>query len=167
MESPVGQLLLASDDAGVRLISFPEGKGARGPEPGWLREPARLNHVRQQLDAYFEGVRTSFDLELAPEGTTFQRAVWQALEMIPYGATISYGELAKSIDRPRASRAVGAANGSNPIPIVIPCHRVIGSDGRLTGFGGGLETKATLLALERNQATCAGSQGELELELQS
>ena len=164
MESPVGRLLLASDDGGLRVISFPEGKGARRPEPGWQRDPARLLAVRRQLEDYFVGARTRFDLALAPDGTPFQRAVWRALEMIPYGATVSYGELAKSIDRPKASRAVGAANGSNPIAIVIPCHRVIGSDGRLTGFGGGLDTKAMLLAHERNQAPHAGTQGELTLQ---
>ena len=163
MESPVGRLLLAGDDSGLRLISFPAGKGARQPQPEWHRDPARLNGVRRQLDDYFSGTRTGFDLDLAPEGTPFQRAVWQALEMIPYGATVSYGELAKSINRPKASRAVGAANGGNPIPIVIPCHRVIGSDGRLTGFGGGLDTKAALLAHERNQSPDAHAQGELSL----
>lgn len=147
MESPVGRLLLASDDAGVRVISFPKGKTAQQPEPDWVHKPAQLAPVRRQLEDYFDGTRTTFDLVLAPEGTPFQQAVWRILEAIPYGATLSYGDVARAISRPKASRAVGAANGANPIPIIIPCHRVIGGDGKLTGFGGGLDTKAALLAL--------------------
>jgi methylated-DNA-[protein]-cysteine S-methyltransferase len=102
----------------------------------------------KQLREYFAGQRADFDLPLAPEGTEFQRTVWRNLRDIPYGETISYGELAKRVGNPKASRAVGAANGQNPIPIVIPCHRVIGANGKLTGFGGGLPTKEALLALE-------------------
>jgi methylated-DNA-[protein]-cysteine S-methyltransferase len=104
----------------------------------------------RQLREYFSGRRTEFELPLAPQGTAFQRGVWRQLQEIPYGETISYGELAKRVGNPKASRAVGAANGQNPIPIVIPCHRVIGSNGKLTGFGGGLPTKEALLALERS-----------------
>ena len=105
--------------------------------------------VEGQLREYFGGHRAQFDLPLAPEGTAFQRTVWRHLQDIPYGETISYGELAKRVGNPKASRAVGAANGQNPIPIVIPCHRVIGSNGKLTGFGGGLPTKEALLAIEK------------------
>ena len=107
-----------------------------------------LTETARQLDEYFARKRTRFDLPLAPEGTAFQRQVWQALLEIPFGQTMSYGELARRIGQPAAVRAVGAANGHNPIAIVIPCHRVIGSTGRLVGFGGGLETKRFLLALE-------------------
>ena len=105
----------------------------------------------QQLRAYFARELETFDLRLAPEGTPFQQSVWNELCGIPYGETISYGELAKRVGNPKASRAVGAANGQNPIPIIIPCHRVIGSDGKLTGFGGGLPIKEKLLALEQRQ----------------
>lgn len=149
MNSPVGCLLLAGDDSGLRLISFPEGSRAQEPEPGWRHAPGRFEAVITQLREYFSGTRSAFDLPLAPRGTAFQLAVWKALREIPYGETISYGELARRIGRPSASRAVGAANGANPLPIVVPCHRVIGSTGKLTGFGGGLETKAALLALEQ------------------
>jgi methylated-DNA-[protein]-cysteine S-methyltransferase len=105
-----------------------------------------------QLDEYFAGKRQEFDLPLAPAGTDFQCQVWQGLQEIPFGETWSYGELARHVGRPKASRAVGAANGLNPIPVIIPCHRVIGSNGKLTGFGGGLETKSFLLKLESSQA---------------
>jgi len=154
LETPVGTLLIAGDDAAIRRIYFPKnGKPAR-PEPGWIesRRGPIAGAVRQ-LQEYFAGKRADFDLPLAPEGTEFQRAVWRCLQEIPYGETISYGELAKRVGNPKASRAVGAANGSNPIPIVIPCHRVIGSNGKLTGFGGGLPTKERLLALESRQAS--------------
>jgi methylated-DNA-[protein]-cysteine S-methyltransferase len=106
----------------------------------------------RQLSEYFAGERKEFDFPLAPEGTEFQRAVWKRLQEIPYGQTISYGELARRVGNPKASRAVGAANGKNPIPIVIPCHRVIGADGKLTGFGGGLPIKEALLAIERSSS---------------
>jgi methylated-DNA-[protein]-cysteine S-methyltransferase len=149
MDSPVGRLLLAADDTGLRLISFPNGSRAEEPKPGWRHDPSRFGAVIAQLRDYFAGKRTDFDLPLSPRGTLFQLAVWKALREIPYGETISYGELARRIGRPSASRAVGAANGANPLPIVVPCHRVIGSTGKLTGFGGGIETKAALLALEQ------------------
>ena len=107
----------------------------------------------RQLDAYFAGQRQQFDLKLAPQGTDFQQRVWQQLRLIPFGETIPYGELAKRIGDPKSSRAVGAANGKNPISIIVPCHRVIGADGTLTGFGGGVETKRTLLELEQQHAS--------------
>lgn len=157
MASPIGRLLLTGDDAGLTLIGLPGDRYAREPAPDWRADTAPFDAALDQLDAYFAGARTDFDLALAPRGTPFQHAVWDALRAIPYGATRSYGEIAEAIGRPTASRAVGAANGRNPLPIVVPCHRVIGSTGKLTGFGGGLETKAVLLALERSVATGQGA----------
>ena len=148
-DSPVGKLLLAGDESALTLISFPGGKAARQPAPDWLRRNELFTAVKQQLAAYFAGELTEFDLALRPEGTVFQRQVWQALRTIPYAETRSYGEIAAEVGKPEASRAVGAANGQNPLPIVIPCHRVIGSKGDLTGFGGGLACKKHLLALEQ------------------
>ena len=154
LESPIGTLLIAGDDEAVRRIEFPDHGKARKPESDW-RESSRgpVGEAIRQLREYFAGKRTDFDLPLAPDGTPFQRGVWRRLQEIPYGETISYGELAKRVGNPKASRAVGAANGQNPIPIVIPCHRVIGANGKLTGFGGGLPTKEKLLALEARQLT--------------
>ena len=148
MDSPIGRLLLAGDETGLTLISFPAGSRARQAEPGWKRRDAPFDGAKRQLDDYFQGRLTVFDLDLAPRGTPFQLKVWRTLQKIPYGKTTTYGELARRIGRPEASRAVGAANGANPLPIVIPCHRVVGSTGKLTGFGGGLPTKAALLKLE-------------------
>lgn len=148
-ESPVGDLLIAGDELGLRAIGFPREGQRRDPDPDWREDPGRLRDVVTQLEEYFRGERTTFDLRLAPAGTAFQLRVWGELRRIPYGMTISYGELARRISRPKAARAVGAANGRNPIPIVVPCHRVIGSDGGLTGFGGGLKAKQVLLGLER------------------
>ncbi len=162
MESPVGALLLARDDTGLRVISFPSGHKARAPEPGWQKtDIAEFDDTTSQLTAYFDGETTEFDLPLKPEGTPFQMAVWEALQDIPYGETISYGELAKRIGKPSASRAVGAANGANPLPIVIPCHRVIGADNSLTGFGGGVDIKAFLLEHEWAVKPPAGHQPKL------
>ncbi|HTR68516.1 MAG TPA: methylated-DNA--[protein]-cysteine S-methyltransferase [Terriglobales bacterium] len=151
LESPVGPLLLTADDAGLRSILFVNGRERAQPDPAWRRNRQPLAEAIRQLRAYFAGELTAFDLPLAPEGTEFQRAVWDELCNIGYGETISYGELARRIGNPKASRAVGLANGSNPIPIVIPCHRVIGSNGKLTGYGGGLPIKQKLLALEQKQ----------------
>lgn len=148
-DSPVGKLLLAGDEHALTLISFPGGKAARQPAPDWLRRNELFTVLKQQLSAYFAGELTEFDLALRPEGTAFQRQVWQALQNIPYAETRSYGDIAAMVGKPEASRAVGAANGQNPLPIVIPCHRVIGSKGDLTGFGGGLACKKHLLALEQ------------------
>jgi methylated-DNA-[protein]-cysteine S-methyltransferase len=152
VETPIGKLLVAGDDQAVRLISFLKNGKPMRPEAEWT-ESSRgpVAQAARQLREYFSGKRTEFDLPLAPEGTGFQRSVWQRLQEIPYGETISYGELAKRVGNPKASRAVGAANGQNPIPIVIPCHRVIGANGKLTGFGGGLPVKEALLALEARQ----------------
>ena len=147
--SPLGPLLLAADDSGLRHIIFTSE--AQPPDPAWREDAAPLTETIRQLQAYFAGDLETFNLPLAPEGTPFQKEVWRRLRDIPYGQTISYGELARRIGNPKASRAVGLANGSNPIPIVIPCHRVIGSNGSLTGFGGGLSIKKKLLALEGRQ----------------
>jgi methylated-DNA-[protein]-cysteine S-methyltransferase len=151
IESPLGPLLLVADEAGLREIRFVNGRRPTQPEPSWKEDHAPLIETIRQLQAYFAGELENFDLQLAPEGTPFQLGVWRRLCDIPYGETISYGELADRIGNPKASRAVGLANGSNPIPIVIPCHRVIGSNGKLTGYGGGLPIKEKLLALERRQ----------------
>lgn len=150
-DSPVGPLLLAGDDTALRVIGFPKDGKPQKPEAGWVESTARgvLAEAVKQLREYFVGQRTEFDLPLVPEGTPFQRSVWKCLSEIPYGETISYAELAKRVGNPKAARAVGSANGKNPLPIVIPCHRVIAADGTLGGFGGGLPTKMKLLGLER------------------
>ena len=148
LETPIGELLLAGDADGLSMIGFPKGSMRREPEPDWIFNEKPLSKARQQLREYFSGERRAFDLPLKLSGTEFQVAVLRALLEIPYGETVSYGEIAKRIGRPRAVRAVGAANGRNPLPIVVPCHRVIGSTGDLTGFGGGLDTKEALLRLE-------------------
>jgi methylated-DNA-[protein]-cysteine S-methyltransferase len=151
IESPLGPLLLVADDAGLRQILFVNGRRAAQPESSWKEDEAPFSETIRQLHNYFAGELENFDLPLAPEGTPFQLSVWRRLCDIPYGATVSYGELANRIGNTKACRAVGLANGSNPIPIVIPCHRVIGSNGKLTGYGGGLPIKEKLLALERRQ----------------
>jgi methylated-DNA-[protein]-cysteine S-methyltransferase len=154
--SPIGELLLvAANDEALVEIRFPNKCAT--PLPDWREGGPLLTRVTRQLDEYFAGTRRTFDLPVAPTGTPFQQAVWQELTRIDYGTTISYGELAARIGRPKAVRAVGAANGKNPIPIVIPCHRVIGKDGHLTGFGGGLPTKQHLLALEGRGAQISGA----------
>jgi methylated-DNA-[protein]-cysteine S-methyltransferase len=146
--SPVGELLLAGEEGVLKILSFPRGSHAVEPSPAWRRSEAPFADAIRQLRAYFEGDLRSFDLPLGPEGTAFQREVWKSLQAIPYGATRTYGEIARSLGKPTAFRAVGSANGRNPIPIIIPCHRVVGSDGSLTGFGGGLPVKHWLLARE-------------------
>ncbi len=148
LDTPIGELLLAGDDDALSMIGFPKGSMRRDPEPDWIYNEKPLRKARQQLEEYFAGTRKEFDLALNINGTEFQVSVLEALRDIPYGETVSYGEIARRIGRPRAVRAVGAANGRNPIPIVVPCHRVIGSSGDLTGFGGGLDTKEALLRLE-------------------
>lgn len=149
LATPVGRLRLVGDEGALREIAFPNR--VSGPDRLPNDSPplgSLLREAVRQLEAYFAGELERFDLPLAPEGTAFQRDVWSLLREIPYGETASYGELARRLGRPAASRAVGAANGRNPIPIVIPCHRVLGADGSLTGFGGGLPVKRRLLALE-------------------
>jgi methylated-DNA-[protein]-cysteine S-methyltransferase len=149
--SPVGPLLLAANDQGLCFVSFAGSKRAVLPQPEWKRGDAPFAEVVRQLQSYFRGELTEFNLPLAMAGTPFQLRVWSSLCEIPFGATISYGQLACRIGNPRAVRAVGLANGSNPIPIIVPCHRVIGSNGKLTGYGGGLPIKEKLLALENRQ----------------
>jgi methylated-DNA-[protein]-cysteine S-methyltransferase len=152
--SPVGSLLLQADDGGLTGIWF-VGNGE--PALGDLDSDPVLRAAAEQLAEYFAGRRTRFDLPLAATGTPFQRAVWDALQEIPYGRTWSYADLALHIGKPRAVRAVGAANGRNPLPIVVPCHRVVGANGTLTGYGGGLENKRILLDLESGALTGAKS----------
>lgn len=152
VDSPLGRLLLAADDAGLTHLDLPHEKRPTVPRADWSRVPSRFAAVRAQLAAYFAGQLTRFTVPLAPHGTEFQRAVWRALVAIPYAETTSYGALAQRIGRPRAMRAVGAANGTNPIAIIVPCHRVIGANGSLTGYGGGLPAKRWLLAHERRHA---------------
>lgn len=149
VDSPVGPLLLAATDAALVAIEFRDNRHPVRRDPSWQPgDNAMLRETERQLHEYFDGSRRTFDLPLSPRGTPFQREVWAMLATIPYGATCSYGDMARRIGRPAAVRAVGAANGRNPIPIVLPCHRVLGADGSLTGFGGGLPTKAFLLRLE-------------------
>lgn len=152
LETPIGRLLLVADEDGLRHVDFPNKDQDARIEAGWQRSRRFLGRVIEQLDAYFAGDLHVFDLALAPHGTAFRRNVWDELLRIPYGETISYGELARRIRQPQASRAVGAANGANPLPVIVPCHRVIGSSGKLTGFGGGLPTKQWLLEHERRHA---------------
>jgi methylated-DNA-[protein]-cysteine S-methyltransferase len=149
MDSPVEPLLLAADDNGLYLIEFHSPRHPMARLEKWTEgKNSILDMTRAQLDEYFSGTRKQFDLPLAPQGTPFQTEVWHTLATIPYGETISYAQLAQRVGKPTAMRAVGAANGRNPLPIVLPCHRVIGADGSLTGFGGGLPTKQFLLELE-------------------
>ncbi len=148
LPTPIGDLLLAGDSEALSLIGFPHGKMRRDPDPDWIFNEKPFAAARQQLQEYFTGKRKTFDLPLRLTGTEFQVQVLEELQRIPYGETVSYGAIAQRIGRPKAVRAVGAANGRNPLPIVIPCHRVIGSSGDLTGFGGGLDTKEALLRLE-------------------
>ena len=137
----------------LRGLYLPPHRHAPTPnDGGWTRDDDAFPEARAQLAEYFAGERAAFDLELDPAGTPWQRRVWAALRDIPHGETRSYGEIARALGAPGASRAVGHANGRNPISIVVPCHRVVGSDGRLTGYGGGMERKAALLALERREA---------------
>src|SRR5690554_889711 len=142
--SPVGDLLLAGDSDGLSLVSFPDGKSARQPADDWLRRNGWFEHTRNQLAAYFAWELTDFDLPLSARGTAFQQRVWKALESIPYGETRSYRDIAIEIGQIDAVRAVGAANGQNPLPIIVPCHRVIGANGSLTGFAGGVACKKYL-----------------------
>jgi methylated-DNA-[protein]-cysteine S-methyltransferase len=146
-DSPVGRLLVGGRKK-LEFIHFPKGKSAVSPASDWVDDPRKFAEPLTQLDRYFNGSLTRFSLEYTLEGTPFQRRVWRELAKVPYGTTISYGELARRIGNGRAARAVGMANAKNPLPIVIPCHRVIGKNGTLTGFGGGLDVKHKLLTLE-------------------
>ncbi len=148
MASPIGDLLLGGDAEALHLVHFQGGVRPMKTPKEWVPDPRLFKETVRQLQSYFDGKLRDFDLPLSPSGTAFQLKVWRTLQTIPYGQTWSYGKLARRIQRPDAPRAVGAANGQNPIPVIIPCHRVIGADGSLTGFGGGLPIKQKLLALE-------------------
>jgi methylated-DNA-[protein]-cysteine S-methyltransferase len=163
MDSPVGPLTLVAADG--LLTGLYMDRQRHRPEDHTFgdRDPAPFDAAIRQLEEYFAGRRTVFDLPLAPAGTAFQQQVWAALREIPYGRTVSYGELADRIGRPTAARAVGLANGRNPIGIIVPCHRVIGSSGDLTGYGGGLDRKRHLLAFERRAAAAPEPMGVLEV----
>lgn len=150
IDSPVGKLLLAGTSKCLEQLSFQNGNHPIKPESSWVYNERPFEETVRQLKAYFSGKLKKFVLKTAPKGTPFQLRVWRALRRIPYGKTVSYGEIAKAIGNPQASRAVGAANGQNPLSIIVPCHRVIGSTGKLVGYGGGLPIKETLLTLEEN-----------------
>ncbi len=150
--SPLGDLLLVRDEGGLTGLYLPTGRHAKAQRPEWTREDAAFDDVSTQLGEYFDGTRTEFDLNLNAAGTPFQKTVWKALCDIPFGETASYGQTALAIGAPTASRAVGLANGQNPISIIVPCHRVIGANGSLTGYGGGLDAKRWLLSHEAAHA---------------
>ena len=148
IDTPVGRLLLTAAGGALTRVHFQCGPHPLRPPAAWRADPAALAAASGQLREYFAGARRSFELALAPRGTPFQLEVWRALCRIPYGETLAYGELARRLGHPRGARAVGLANGANPLPVIVPCHRVIGADGGLTGFGGGLAIKRVLLELE-------------------
>lgn len=151
MDSQLGPILVAKDEQGVRHIGFNQGIDPLVIDPAWKKDANKLKYVTDQLKAYFAGELTEFEVDLAPRGTPFQQKVWAALCQIPYGRIASYLDIARAIGNEKACRAVGGANGKNPIPIIIPCHRVIGKSGKLVGFSSGLEIKARLLKLESKQ----------------
>jgi methylated-DNA-[protein]-cysteine S-methyltransferase len=148
IDSPIGAMPCARDEIGITTLLLPEGRGRAEPAADWVRDDPAFDDVRSQLDEYFAGTRTEFDLPLHMIGTAWQKRVWAELLTIPCGETTSYGELAGRLGVPHAARAVGAANGQNPVPIIVPCHRVIGANGSLTGYGGGLDAKRWLLGHE-------------------
>jgi methylated-DNA-[protein]-cysteine S-methyltransferase len=151
IESPLGGILLVADERGLITINFQNGTGAKKPPADSTESAAPFKAAASQFRAYFRGELKKFTLPLSPKGTAFQLSVWKELRRIPYGKTISYRELAQRVGRPTAWRAVGAANGCNPLPIIVPCHRVIGSNGQLTGYYGGMHLKEYLLNLESAQ----------------
>ena len=152
IDTPIGPITLVGDGNALSMVGLPESRRPLAIQANWKREPSSFVEAKRQFAAYFAGELIEFDLPLAPRGTTFQLGVWKALCTIPYAATISYAELARRIGNPKASRAVGLANGANPLSIIVPCHRVIGANGSLTGYGGGLKAKQILLELERRHA---------------
>jgi methylated-DNA-[protein]-cysteine S-methyltransferase len=164
IDSPIGSLTLVGEEDRLLEILLPRNRKAVPPPAGAVPDAGELDEAARQLGEYFAGRRRTFELRLDPPGgTEFQRTVWLALADIPYGETISYAELARRVGRPGAFRAVGAANGRNPLSIVLPCHRVIGADGTLVGFGGGLPAKRFLLALEGAKAAEGPAQARLPL----
>jgi len=148
LKSPLGKLTLESDGEALTRLRLPGEKWEADPKVKRVRKPELFAEVAAQLGAFFRGERKSFDLRMNPQGTAFQRKIWDLLCEIPPGETITYGELARRAGNPKAHRAAGAANGKNPLPIIIPCHRVIGSNGKLTGYAGGIEAKKKLLEIE-------------------
>ena len=160
LPSPVGRLTLEGEGDDLVGLYFDNDPSAARAQGGSVRDDGRLQPALAQLREYFAGQRTDFDLSLAPPGTAFQTSVWRALQRIPFGGTASYGEIARAIGRPAASRAIGGANHRNPIAIIIPCHRVIGADGSMTGYGGGLDRKRILLDLEARVTADAGRSAE-------
>lgn len=148
LDTPIGPFLLAGDGERLHRTGFSTGPQRRRPEPEWIHDPAAMRFASEPVDAYFAGERAPFDIPLRRTGTPFQRAVWDLLQRIPIGESRSYGELAHQLGKPGAARAVGSANGANTLPLIVPCHRVVGADGSLTGFGGGLPTKRWLLGFE-------------------
>ena len=149
VDSPIGELTLVGDEHGLAGLYMESQRYGPKRDPAWRHDPEALADAAEQLEQYFGGERTEFDLALAPRGTEFQLRVWGLLRDIPFGETTTYGALAQRLGNPRTVRAVGLANGRNPISIVVPCHRVVGSTGALTGYGGGMERKRMLLDLER------------------
>jgi methylated-DNA-[protein]-cysteine S-methyltransferase len=149
IDSPIGPILLVGDGPNLTQLNFQAGTNPTKIRADWQQDSAPFAEAVSQLQAYFAGELRLFDLPLRPKGTPFQQQVWQQLRAIPYGETRSYGALAQRLGKPGAARAVGLANGANPLPLIVPCHRVIGSNGRLTGYGGGLAIKEALLNLER------------------
>jgi methylated-DNA-[protein]-cysteine S-methyltransferase len=154
IDSPIGELLLVGDGRSLRGLYMQGGRRPVAVRPEWTESASAFAEVTAQLAEYFEGRRTRFDVALALAGSPFERRVWALLQEIPYGETASYGELARRVGQPQAARAVGVANGRNPVAVIVPCHRVIGADGSLTGYGGGLERKRLLLDLEANRLFC-------------
>jgi methylated-DNA-[protein]-cysteine S-methyltransferase len=155
IDSPIGELLLLGEECVLRGLYMQEGRKPMPIASAWRQAAEPFRNVITQLQEYFAGARSVFEVPLLMEGTPFERRVWRALQDIPYGATVTYGEVARRIDEPSAARAVGLANGRNPVSVIVPCHRVIGANGTLTGYGGGLERKRALLDLERGQPCLA------------
>lgn len=155
-EAPIGTLLLVRDEQGLTQLQLPAGKHPQVVDPDWVRDDAAFDDVRVELEEYFAGTRREFTVPLHPAGTAFQQRVWTALRGIGYGETTSYGKIASAVGEPGAARAVGLANGQNPIPIIVPCHRILHADGGLGGYTGGLDKKRSLLAVESGQAPLAG-----------
>lgn len=149
-ESPIGPLLLAGDEEGLKYLNIRKGKKKIEVPDGWVENEDFFSEISRQLEAYFAGQLKSFNFKIAPDGTEFQKSVWNALTEIPYGETRTYKEIAISVGKPKAYRAVGLANNRNPISIIVPCHRVIGTNGKLTGYASGLDVKEFLLRLEEN-----------------
>jgi methylated-DNA-[protein]-cysteine S-methyltransferase len=164
IDSPLGKLLLLGDDQALQGLYMQDGRKPTAIGEGWQRSARPFATVTEQLREYFDGRRVTFDVPLLMHGTPFEQRVWRALREIPYGETVSYGEIARRIGQPAGARAVGLANGRNPIAVVVPCHRVVGANGTLTGYGGGLERKRILLELEHGQTCLVGAPATVHAE---